>query len=140
MLCWCDGRASTKICMPPCRRLLSWHASRCTGVVVRWQILARRKLGRGPAIVPIKACRGPRGRPRRGSCRGSSSSGPMWTCRPLIFMKVCMLPCMHSQILALTLSMVSELSASRAMALLVMHRLPRQGGYRERSSSSSILC
>ena len=34
---------------------------------------------------------------------------------------------MRSQVLALTLSMVSELSDSRVMALLVLRRLPRQG-------------
>ena len=41
-----------------------------------------------------------------------------------------MLPSMRSQILVLTLSMVSELSASRVMALLVLHGLPRQGACR----------
>lgn len=52
---YCIGmvvRASMKICMPPHRRLLSWHAGRRTGVVVRWRILAGCGPGRGPAIVP----------------------------------------------------------------------------------------
>ena len=44
--------------MPPRGRVLSWHARRRTGVVVRWQILAGRGPGRGRAIIVGKACRG----------------------------------------------------------------------------------
>ena len=93
--------ASTKICMPPCRHLLSWHAYRRVGVVVRWRNPAECRPGHGPAIVPGKACRGPWSRPRQGSCRGSSSFDPTWTRGLSIFVRSRMLPGMCSSSLDL---------------------------------------
>ena len=70
LLSWCGGRVFTKICMPPCRCLLSWPGS-CTSprrCLPCWRV----DCCVGTAVEPwqVGAWLRPRRCPRQGSCQG----------------------------------------------------------------------
>ena len=78
LLCWCGGRVFTKICMPPCRCLLSWSGGRtsprrCSPSWLGWQlhgngggVLANVGLATAPLISSTRVLPGA----QQGSCRG----------------------------------------------------------------------